>query len=190
MASFKELFTESKTIKVDISDLQDTFSDGPEQEDDDFFYFIKQLEQYGMKRKEWSYLDNSTIEIPSKYKKQIKQWSVQITESIPVKNKNGDCYQKALNYFNSHDCTLVHGLVDGQGALEGITYNHAWCEKGGKIIDMTLSPTVQKSLPMEIYYAIGNIKTTFKYNKKEAQKKMLEYGTYGPWEKKLLDNKY
>jgi len=111
--------------------------------------------------------------------------------NIPAANKGGDCYKKASDYMQSdHSATLVHGLVTGQGPIDGIIYNHAWCEKSGKIIDLTLPKQAQKSLPIEFYYEIGHIKTTYKYNFDEMVKKMDEYGTYGPWEKKLLNNKY
>jgi len=110
---------------------------------------------------------------------------------IPDENKNGDCYVVAYRYIMSHPkVTLVHGLVHGQGALEGIVYNHAWIEDGNKIIDLTLPKKIQKSLSKDIYYAIGNIKVTFKYTYKEVIEKSQEFGTYGPWEKKLLDNEY
>jgi len=110
---------------------------------------------------------------------------------IPDANKGGNCYVKALHYMQEDpSATLVHGLVDGQGPLEGITYNHAWCEKSGKIIDMTLQKSAQKSIPIDLYYKIGNIKTTYKYTYDEMLEKMDEYGTYGPWEKKLINNKY
>ena len=121
-------------------------------------------------------------------KKDLKK--LKLFESIPSENQNGDCYEQALNYFNLNDCTLVHGLVDGQGPLEGITYNHAWCENNGTIIDMTLAPEVQKALPVDLYYSIGNIKTTYKYDRQSANEKMVEYGTYGPWENKLIKNRY
>lgn len=115
----------------------------------------------------------------------------EILEGIPSKNKNGDCYVKAYRYQESNpEVTLVHGLVAGQGPLAGIVYNHAWCEHNGKIIDMTLKPEVQKSLPIELYYAIGNIKVFFKYNNEERIEKVLDSGVYGPWEKKLKNNKY
>jgi len=122
-------------------------------------------------------------------KKDIKK--LKLFEAIPQENQGGDCYEQALHYFQRDTgSTLVHGLVNGQGALEGILYNHAWCEKGSKIIDMTLPKDVQKSLDINLYYAIGGIQTTYKYNRKEAMEKLNEYETYGPWEDKLISNKY
>lgn len=114
-----------------------------------------------------------------------------ISESIPEANKNGDCYIQAYNYIsNNPKVVLVHGLVHGQGALEGIIYNHAWCEDGNKIIDMTLPVKLQKSLSKDLYYAIGQIETVHKYTYEEMIEKVVEEGTYGPWDPKLKKNKY
>lgn len=116
-----------------------------------------------------------------------------IFESIPKENTGGDCYVKALQYMQANykkSLRLVHGLVRGQGALEGVVYNHAWVEDKNQIIDMTLPAKLQKSLDKDLYYAVGHIKTTYSYTHKEMTKKMLDVGTYGPWEKKLLSNKY
>jgi len=121
-------------------------------------------------------------------KKELKD--LKLFEAIPKENMGGDCYQQALNYFNMNDCDLVHGLVSGQGALTGIVYNHAWCENKGKIIDMTLPKDIQKSIPIDAYYALGKIEITYKYNRESANEKMVEYGTYGPWEKDLINNRY
>lgn len=103
----------------------------------------------------------------------------------------GDCYYKAYKYQEAHPhVILVHGLVRGQGKLEGIIYNHAWCEDSDIIIDMTLKPKLQKSFSKNIYYLLGNIKTTFRYSYQDRIEKSLEIGTYGPWESELLKSKY
>jgi len=114
-----------------------------------------------------------------------------LLESISDKHKGGDCFEVSYKYIlNNPRVTLVHGLVSGQGALEGIVYGHAWCEDGNKIIDMTLPKNLQKSLDTKFYYTLGNIKITYRYTFKEALEKADEYGTYGPWETKLLKSKY
>ena len=100
----------------------------------------------------------------------------------------GDCYQKAYRYFQKHpNFLLVHGLVHGQGKLNGVIYDHAWVEDGNTVIDMTLPKQLQK-LNKKVYYALGKIKTTFKYDQDQVVKKSLEYETYGPWEDVLLKN--
>ena len=114
------------------------------------------------------------------------------TGPVPKANQGGDCYVKAWDYFQNNfkdDLRLVHGLVTGQGPLEGIVYNHAWVEKGNKVIDPS-QPRGRQEFPKDLYYKIGKIKTVYKYNREEVAKKAVEYRTYGPWEKKLLKNKY
>ncbi len=114
---------------------------------------------------------------------------------ISKENQNGDCYILAYKYFMDNvtknpNLRLVHGLVSGQGALEGIIYNHAWVEDGNRIIDMTLPKKLQKSISKLQYYKIGKIKTTYKYSYDKVIEKSLNFGTYGPWETTLLRNKY
>lgn len=121
-----------------------------------------------------------------------------ITETkkkISSKNKGGECFQLAYRYMsengtNNKNLKLVHGLVTGQGPIKGIVYNHAWCEDGDTIIDMTLNPNLQTTLPVQFYYALGNIKIVYKYNYLETISKSLESETYGPWEEILLKNPY
>ncbi len=77
---FKELFEGS--ITVDISDLMDTYSDGGEYKTTDFEFMIDELKTYGLKDKDWTYGDDETIIIPSKYKKYLSPWAIKIvTES-------------------------------------------------------------------------------------------------------------
>ena len=113
---------------------------------------------------------------------------------IPADNQNGTCYQDAMNHMMRYgfrgktDRLLCHGLVTGQGNIEGIVYNHAWIEKGSKVIDETIPITIDK----RVYYAMGNIheKTVFRYTYDEMARKVTDFKTYGPWEKKLINNKY
>ena len=115
-------------------------------------------------------------------------------EGIPANNQNGTCYQDAMTYMMKHstrgktDLQLVHGLVTGQGAIKGIVYNHAWVEKGNKVIDETIPLTIDK----RVYYAIGNIheRDVFRYTFDEMSRHVTDFKTYGPWEKKLINNKY
>jgi len=111
------------------------------------------------------------------------------------KNDSGTCYVDAVHYMQgnlSPKLKLVHGLVDGQGPLVGITYNHAWVEDGNTVIDASLKEQGRSTykFPKDLYYGVGNIKTTFRYNHKEMAKMLLETEIFGPWEKVLIKNKY
>jgi hypothetical protein len=108
----------------------------------------------------------------------------------------GDCYSAAYKFLDklhnteASDNVLVHGLVNGQGKLTGIKYNHAWVEDASMVYDY--SNGRQIVLPKDLYYRLGKIKEqeVFRYTSSEMYKNASKFGTYGPWEKKLLKNKY
>ncbi len=103
----------------------------------------------------------------------------------------GDCYVVAYReQQKSRDAILVHGLVNGQGKLKGIKYNHAWVEIGDTVIDRTIQSESMQEMPKLAYYALGDIKTTYKYSFMEVIERSLETETYGPWEDELLSNKH
>mgnify|MGYP003658746031 CR=1 FL=1 len=62
----------------------------------------------------------------------------------------GDCYQAAgrliMEYIGKGK--LVHGMVNGQGSLEGIRFGHAWVEVGSKVLDHSNSKkkSIQKNV--------------------------------------------
>lgn len=107
-------------------------------------------------------------------------------DDIPEENKHGDCFVVALHKFleNPKKYVLVHGVVTGQGPLDGIEYCHAWVidDRTDTVIDMTLPKNMQK-LPVDLYYNIGQISITREYNAAEVNKMIDKYGTYGPWDK-------
>lgn len=102
---------------------------------------------------------------------------------IPEENKHGDCFVVALNTFlkNPRRYRLVHGVVTGQGPLEGVEYCHAWVLDGDTVIDNTLPSNLRK-LPMDLYYMIGNIQITREYDAEDVRDMLDEYETYGPWD--------
>ena len=107
-------------------------------------------------------------------------------EDIPVANRNGNCFQTAWRAFYqniSKSPLLVHGIITGQGPIEGIKYNHAWVEIGDIVIDKTI-PMFAKGFPKDAYYRLAEADEDkiFKYAAKEVAKKAQEFGTYGPWE--------
>jgi len=108
---------------------------------------------------------------------------------IPEENQHGDCFVQALHQFlkNPKRYTLVHGVVTGQGAIEGIEHNHAWVidEKNEQVIDNTLPGN--KRIPIGIYYWVGKISITREYKEKEVMEMIDKYGTYGPWDEVFND---
>ena len=101
------------------------------------------------------------------------------TESIEA---TGTCYPDAYHYMRDHadkKLTLVHGLVSGQGHLEGIRYGHAWVLDGNKVID----PSIGRTFPKSMYYKVGEItkKESTEYTFMEMVQEVSKSGTYGPW---------
>jgi len=121
----------------------------------------------------------------------LKTFNQYIVES----KGGGDCYQAAgsLILFGDKEVDpygelyLIHGMVDGQGELSGIRFDHAWCEDDHLIYDFSNGRRI--IFPKEIYYSIGNIKPldNFKYSQEEAREYVLETGHWGPWER-LFEN--
>jgi hypothetical protein len=123
----------------------------------------------------------------------MKSFKTFISEAIRQKNLNGDCYVAAYRLMSSNykkDMKLVHGLVVGQGNLAGIRYNHAWVESDDIVYDYANGRKIE--LPKPLYYKIGKIKESdiFRYDQADMYMMTSKTGTYGPWERKLQQNKY
>lgn len=115
-------------------------------------------------------------------------------DEIPEENKNGNCFVSSYQYFQSHihsdkDLKLAHGIIKGQGAIAGIWYVHAWCQDNHYVYDMTL-PKQYQIMPIQKYYALSHAKDVVLYDQKQVAQNSLKFKTYGPWDKKLLDNPY
>jgi len=112
-----------------------------------------------------------------------------MSTNIKMINKtktNGDCYATHGNFVmdESSDYTLCHGVA--RIRTDGTPYGHCWIESGGVAIDKSNGVNVE--LPIELYYALGNIPVDgykiYKYKRKEVIEKILEYGHWGPWDYK------
>jgi len=108
-------------------------------------------------------------------------------DDIPDANKGGNCYQVAFDtLFSKPGAKLVHGVVLGQGPLEGIEFTHAWVEDGDTVIDNT-QPVGRNEFPKVVYYLIGHIDITREYTRAKAIENATRTGHYGPWDK-VFDN--
>lgn len=96
----------------------------------------------------------------------------------------GDCYQAAGRLMTSlpDGHTLVHGMVNGQGSLDGKRFGHAWVETDDTVLDYSNGRELE--IPKAVYYAIGRIKEDDNkyYNKDETLKWILKTEHWGPWE--------
>lgn len=107
---------------------------------------------------------------------------------------DGDCFDAAANVMleapasEKDRYTLVHGVPEGQGDIEGIRFDHAWVEREEP--NLPIKTVIDKSngndleLPDVLYYKIGKIdKADVKrYTYEEMTEKMVSTRTYGPWD--------
>ena len=98
----------------------------------------------------------------------------------------GDCYQAGgrliMNFFGDKRHKLVHGMVNGQGALEGKRYGHCWVESSNTVLDHSNGRKLE--IPKKVYYALGRVKPNQckYYTPEQAAKMMSTKKHWGPWE--------
>ena len=98
----------------------------------------------------------------------------------------GDCYQAGgrliMNFFGDKDHKLVHGMVSGQGALEGNRFGHCWVESRDTVLDHSNDKKLE--IPKDVYYLMGRIDPAecHYYTPREAAKKMSNAEHWGPWD--------
>ena len=105
-----------------------------------------------------------------------------------MRTGNGDCFPAALNLLlefhalrqlTSTEPVLVHGIVTGQGKIDGVQHWHAWVEIGDTVIDRSNDKDIK--LPKGLYYSIGKIDQTWRYTPDEAWSEATDNDHYGPW---------
>jgi hypothetical protein len=101
------------------------------------------------------------------------------------RRKGGDCFERHGRIVLNRDglgMLLCHGMVSGQGALEGRRFMHCWLEIGDAVID--LSNGLKTVLRKEQYYKVGKInpKEVRRYTEDAASRMIYETGHFGPWE--------
>ena len=57
-----------------------------------------------------------------------------------------------MSYFGDKNAKLVHGMVSGQGQLEGVRFGHCWVEKGNRCIDKSNGNNID--FPKKLYYSL------------------------------------
>jgi hypothetical protein len=116
--------------------------------------------------------------------KKLKDLLKEIGLLVEAKGK-GDCYQAAgmlvMDFFGEK-AKLVHGMVNGRGALDGLRFGHAWVEVGSKALDH--SNGNKFSVNKKAFYAMGGVKSNecHYYTPEESAKWMVTAKHWGPWE--------
>jgi hypothetical protein len=114
----------------------------------------------------------------------MKSFTSYITEAAVT----GDCYQAAFHWILELDegaikhAKVCHGMVHGQGPLEGKKFGHAWGELGDIVFDQ--SNGKQLKMRKATYYALGKIDESevFYYPGHKSLGKAARAKHYGPWD--------
>lgn len=120
---------------------------------------------------------------------------------------NGDCYDANGKLFSdiswrgkvpfsredvyAGKIVIVHGAPTLRGGpYTGNKFGHCWIESDDTVYDF--SNGNEAVLPKDLYYALGNIdpKENVSYTINEYRKKIVEEGTWGPWEGPSPENEW
>lgn len=104
-------------------------------------------------------------------------------EKLSAMKTGGLCYERAYHYMMANyepGMLLVHGIPE-----KPEPHGHAWIEFDGQVIDPSLDEDNPAVLPLELYYAIGGIMKTWKFDETETLKNTLRFKHYGPWAKEI-----
>lgn len=123
--------------------------------------------------------------------KEVAMSQTKTSFDVPIENTGGDCFVVAVENMMDDgpggDMLLAHGIVSGQGALSGIRFVHAWNEfPSGYVLDESNGNSIL--MPVSQYYEMGDIdqEEVYLYDFEEMGRKILEFGTYGPWESEFM----
>lgn len=114
--------------------------------------------------------------------------SVDSEEELLQQEWGGLCYTAAIRWITvakEQDWLLVHGTVFSQKL--GRRTNHAWCERGGTIVDLTF-PVGSRIIERERYYRTAKPEAMTVYAALEAFKLSMANGHDGPWDKSEATN--
>ena len=110
--------------------------------------------------------------------KYIKDFSDFLNEGKTL----GDCYEAAGKLIlydrgKMENAKLVHGMVNGQGPLNGVRYGHAWVELDDIVFDYSNGRKLE--IPKRVYYHVGQIKENdnIYYTQEETRRWILDIGT-------------
>ena len=95
---------------------------------------------------------------------------------------DGLCYSAVMRWITAtkdSDWQVVHGTVFS-GELEK-RLEHAWCERGGLVVDLTM-PVPARVIEREQYYRVIRPEVSKVYSSEDALLLSVKNGHHGPWD--------
>lgn len=108
---------------------------------------------------------------------------IEFTDIEPVE---GRCFDNVNEYFLANikdhpELKIVHGLMTGQGHIEGYIHAHAWLQYSLDNVLIAIDPSYKVYYPWGFYMSIGRNKGYTVYTAEDYYNMQVEYGTVGPW---------
>lgn len=109
----------------------------------------------------------------------------------------GLCYKEAARLAIEIDGTLVHGIVtrldpvymNGTYELVPKEMQHAWVEKDGKVMDVTINIGVDNPWDKHRYYKAMKAKPLATYSTThEIVANLMRHNRWGPWDDPKLES--
>jgi len=99
---------------------------------------------------------------------------------INQRDWSGLCYTAVLAWVREAEegWLVVHGTVWSEEL--GKRIQHAWCEREGFVLDMTL-PVEHRTIAKEAYYRTAKVKVRKTYSAEEARDLASRHKHDGPW---------
>jgi hypothetical protein len=100
---------------------------------------------------------------------------------INERDWTGLCYTAVLAWAREaeEDWLVVHGTVWSEEL--GKRIDHAWCERKGFVVEMTL-PVAHRIIAKDTYYRTTKAEVRRSYSREEARDLALRYKHDGPWD--------
>jgi len=103
------------------------------------------------------------------------------------RNDLGDCFARCYEFIIQKDLDsgfrLIHGLIIGQGEIEGVEHGHAWIEVDGNVFDLEYGVHMK----VRDYERLARLVIKRTYSVEDA----LNYGAYhehyGPWDREIFN---
>ena len=103
-------------------------------------------------------------------------------EELLIKDWTGDCYGASMAWIaavEEPDWLVVHGTVWSNAV--GKRINHAWCERGGLVVDLAM-PIGARITERETYYRVIKVEISKVYSSDDALIVSIKTGHNGPWD--------
>ena len=102
----------------------------------------------------------------------------------------GACFEVHARYMLDNPHTpfmLIHGIVTGQGSLDGKRFPHCWLVYDDVVYNFSIGADEPDMFPVTLFNHLGQVTPTvegsfFEYDQATLRLKLLEHEHWGSWD--------